>query len=99
MLTNINIKCAENYSGYIHVTFPWKKKKRLNKKFILDQKHPSKVLPAIMPSHSGRKWKTLKLSRVGQKKWLEICAMFFKDGVEEMMKNASCYIILFFVNI
>jgi hypothetical protein len=47
MLTNINIKCAENYSGYIHVTFPWKKKKRLiKKKFILDQKHPFKVLPA-----------------------------------------------------
>ena len=32
------------------------------------------------------------------KKWLEICATFFKDGVEEMMKNASCYIILFLVN-
>ena len=34
MLTNINIKRVEDYSGYIHATFPWKKKKRLNKKLI-----------------------------------------------------------------
>jgi hypothetical protein len=30
--------------------------------------------------------------------WLEICAIFFRDGVDEMMRNASCFIILFLVN-
>jgi hypothetical protein len=33
------------------------------------------------------KWKTLKISSFGKKEWLEICAIFSKDGVEEMMKS------------
>ena len=28
------------------------------------------------------------------KEWLEVCAMFFRDGVKEMMRNASCLVIL-----
>ena len=40
----------------------------------------------------------MKISQFGQKEWLEICALFFKDGVEDMMSNASCFIILFHAN-
>ena len=38
-------------------------------------------------------WETVKISWFGQKEWLEICAIFFTYGVEEMMRNASCFII------
>ena len=31
-------------------------------------------------------------------KWLEICAIFSRDGVEEMMKISSCFIIVFHVD-
>jgi hypothetical protein len=40
----------------------------------------------------------LHKSNVGQKEWLEIDAMFLRDGVEEMMRNASCFAILFPIN-
>ena len=30
----------------------------------------------------------------GEKEWHEISAMFLKDGVEEMMRNASCFVVL-----
>ena len=43
-------------------------------------------------------WKMVKISGFGHKTWLEICEPFFRDGVEEMMRNASCFIILFLVN-
>jgi hypothetical protein len=33
----------------------------------------------------------------GQKEWLEICAMFYKDGVEEIMRNASYFVVFFLV--
>ena len=26
-------------------------------------------------------------------KWLEICVIFFRDGVEEMKKNKNCFVI------
>ena len=35
---------------------------------------------------------------IRRKEWFESCAMFFKDGVEEMTRNASCIIKLFFMN-
>ena len=38
------------------------------------------------------------ISLFGQKERLEICCMFFKDGVEEMMRSASRFVILFPVN-
>ena len=25
-----------------------------------------------------------------EKKWFKICAIFFEDGVEDLMSNASC---------
>ena len=40
-------------------------------------------------------WKTVKISGFSHKTWLQICALFFK---EEMMRNASCFVILFLVN-
>ena len=41
----------------------------------------------------------MKISQFGQKEWLEICAMVFpKDGVEEMTRIASYFIILFHVS-
>jgi hypothetical protein len=36
--------------------------------------------------------------RYNQKQWLEICAIFFRDGVEEMMRNTSCFIIVLHVH-
>ena len=27
------------------------------------------------------------------KYWVEVCALFFKDGVQEMTRNASSYVI------
>ena len=32
-----------------------------------------------------------------EKEWVGICAIFFIDRVEEMMMNASCFVILFLV--
>ena len=43
-------------------------------------------------------WKTLKIRWIGLKEWLAIRAIVFRDGVEEMMRNASCFIILFLNN-
>jgi hypothetical protein len=40
----------------------------------------------------------VKISSFGQQEWFEICAIFFRDGVEEMMKNAICFAILFLVD-
>jgi hypothetical protein len=40
----------------------------------------------------------METSKFGQKEWLEICAIFFRVGVEEMMRNTSWFIILFHVN-
>ena len=38
---------------------------------------------------------TVNISWFGQKEWLEInCAMFFIDKVDEMMRYASCFVIL-----
>ena len=34
----------------------------------------------------------------GKKEWLENCAFFMRDGVEEMMRTASCFVVLFLVN-
>jgi hypothetical protein len=31
-------------------------------------------------------------------KWLEICAIIFRDGVEETTRNANCFVILFLAN-
>ena len=42
--------------------------------------------------------KIVKIIRLNQEEWLDICAMFFKDQVHEMMSNASCVMILFHVN-
>ena len=41
--------------------------------------------------------KTVKVSRSNHKEWLEICTIFFEDGVDKMMRNASCFILLFLV--
>jgi hypothetical protein len=30
--------------------------------------------------------------------WLGICAIFFRDGIDEMMRDACCFVILFLVN-
>jgi hypothetical protein len=35
---------------------------------------------------------------LNRKKWLEICEMYFRDGVEEMMRNARRSILLFHEN-
>jgi protein associated with RNAse G/E len=43
-------------------------------------------------------WKTMKISFLDHKEWLEICAILFKDGVEEMMRNASSFVILLPIN-
>ena len=40
----------------------------------------------------------MKKSWFNHKKWFEICAITFKDKVEEMMRNANCFVILFHVN-
>ena len=37
----------------------------------------------------------MKISLFGPKEWLENCAMFFEYEVEEMMRDASCFVILF----
>ena len=42
--------------------------------------------------------KVVNISFFGQNECLEICAIFFRDGVEGMMKNASCFMVLFHVN-
>jgi hypothetical protein len=39
----------------------------------------------------------VKISWFGQKECLKFCAIFLRDGVEEMMRNASCFINLFHV--
>jgi hypothetical protein len=42
--------------------------------------------------------KTVKVRWFCQKEWPEICAIIFEDGVlEKMMRNASCFILLFLV--
>ena len=38
-----------------------------------------------------------EISRFGQKEWLELCAIFLKDGVEKMVRNASYFVIEFLV--
>ena len=42
--------------------------------------------------------KSLEISWFGQEKDVAIHAMSFRDGVEEMMRNGSCFIILFLVH-
>ena len=34
---------------------------------------------------------TVKIRCFSQKEWLEICAIFFRDGVEELMRNAKLF--------
>lgn len=41
------------------------------------------------------KQKTKNISCSGQKEWLELCAIIFRDGVEKMTGNASCFVTLF----
>jgi hypothetical protein len=49
--------------------------------------------------HKVEKRKMVKTRLFVQKECLEIWAMFSpKDGVKEMIRNASCFIILFHVN-
>ena len=41
----------------------------------------------------------MRISRFGYKEWLDICAIFLKDGVEEMMGYPICSMKSFLVNI
>jgi len=40
----------------------------------------------------------VEISCFGHKEWLGIHAIFSKGGVEEMMRSASCFILLFHGN-
>ena len=37
--------------------------------------------------------KEVTISGFNLKEWLGICALLFKDGAEEMMRNANCFVI------
>jgi hypothetical protein len=39
-------------------------------------------------------WEMVKISQFGQKEWFDVCEFLFQDGVEQMMINASCFVIL-----
>jgi hypothetical protein len=52
----------------------------------------------INQSKVGVRTKNNEINIFDQKKWLEICAKFFEDIEEKMVRNASCFVILLDVN-
>ena len=40
----------------------------------------------------------MRIRLFSHKEWFEICVIFFRDGVEELTGNASCFVISFHVN-
>ena len=43
-------------------------------------------------------WKIVKISWFDHNEWFGICATYFKYGIDEMMRNASCFVIWILVN-
>ena len=82
-------------------TLPTPKTINITRLRLSPMDHQSKTIqisilsfPGTVEVENKRQWNMLIQPK---KEWLEIGAIFFRDGVEKMMRNASYYVILFLV--